>query len=133
MNYASRANSMPIQSGSQFMVLDAGGSTVDTTVCSSTFFYLDTGSGDNQRVYIDVVDKTTPKLRISEVKPSACVQAGAIFPTRNAMTIIKNKLANSRYNVRCFFVSFFRLSFGLTADFFLTLGCRNNGRDHVPV
>lgn len=45
------------------------------------------------------VDETTPKLKLREVKPSACVQAGAIFPTRDARTLIGAKLKKSKYGV----------------------------------
>ncbi|KDQ12455.1 hypothetical protein BOTBODRAFT_134607 [Botryobasidium botryosum FD-172 SS1] len=47
-----------------FVVCDAGGSTVDTTVYS--------------------VDETVPLIRLKEKRASACVQAGAIFVNKTA-------------------------------------------------
>ncbi|KDQ18318.1 hypothetical protein BOTBODRAFT_28735 [Botryobasidium botryosum FD-172 SS1] len=47
-----------------FVVCDAGGSTVDTTLYS--------------------VDETTPLIRLKEKRASACVQAGAIFVNKTA-------------------------------------------------
>lgn len=85
------------------MVVDAGGSTVDTTVCLSSIspsLNVISNKLTPDIHILDVVEKTTPKLRIRELKPSACVQAGAIFPTRNAMNIIRAKLFTCRYGVR---------------------------------
>lgn len=74
--------------------MDAGGSTVDTSVYR--------------------VDQATPKLKLREVKPPACVQAGAIFPTRDARTLIEAKLKKSKYEVRDSQISTLPSQFTLT-------------------
>ncbi|GAA5916449.1 hypothetical protein JCM5296_006567 [Sporobolomyces johnsonii] len=63
--------------GAQFAVVDAGGSTVDTCVYE--------------------VEKTEPKLKLKEAKTSDCVQAGAIFPTRQARTLLADKFKSSPF------------------------------------
>ncbi|KAL8283908.1 hypothetical protein RQP46_005340 [Phenoliferia psychrophenolica] len=77
LHYAPSSSSGWLEPGAQFAVCDAGGSTVDSCVYE--------------------VESTTPKLRLREVKTSDCVQAGAIFPTRFARSIIEAKLAGSKF------------------------------------
>ncbi|KZV99292.1 hypothetical protein EXIGLDRAFT_725904, partial [Exidia glandulosa HHB12029] len=71
-----------LTAGAHFAVLDAGGSTVDTTVyrCVST----------------------TPKVVLEEVTGSECVQAGSVFVNRDAERLLKLKLANSKFNDAAF-------------------------------
>ncbi|KZV99293.1 hypothetical protein EXIGLDRAFT_831623 [Exidia glandulosa HHB12029] len=71
-----------LTAGAHFAVLDAGGSTVDTTVyrCVST----------------------TPKVVLEEVTGSECVQAGSVFVNRDAERLLKLKLANSKFNDSAF-------------------------------
>ncbi|KZW03071.1 hypothetical protein EXIGLDRAFT_728597 [Exidia glandulosa HHB12029] len=66
-----------LTAGTHFAVLDAGGSTVDTTVyrCVST----------------------APKMILEEVTGSECVQAGSVFVNRDAERFLRLKLANSKY------------------------------------
>ncbi|KAL8292760.1 hypothetical protein RQP46_001372 [Phenoliferia psychrophenolica] len=64
--------------GSTFAVVDAGGSTVDVCVYA--------------------VKETSPKLLLREFKTSDCTQSGAIFISRAAESIIKEKLGESKYN-----------------------------------
>lgn len=63
--------------GTNFAVLDAGGSTVDTTLyrCSAT----------------------QPKLALEEVTASDCVQAGAVFVDRDAEKMLRLKLKGSKF------------------------------------
>lgn len=63
--------------GTNFAVLDAGGSTVDTTVYRCL--------------------ATVPKMKLEEVTGSECVQAGSVFVNRDAEQLLKMKLANSKY------------------------------------
>ncbi|GAA5915562.1 hypothetical protein JCM5296_007284 [Sporobolomyces johnsonii] len=64
--------------GAHFAVVDAGGSTVDTCVYE--------------------VEKTEPKLQLKEAKASDCVQAGAIFLTRQARILFTDKLKSSPFS-----------------------------------
>ncbi|KAG8719305.1 hypothetical protein FRC09_011349 [Ceratobasidium sp. 395] len=61
-----------VEPESKLLVCDAGGSTVDATVYN--------------------VESTNPKLRLKEVKASACVQAGSIFVDKPAEKFIRTKL-----------------------------------------
>ncbi|KIM25132.1 hypothetical protein M408DRAFT_316623 [Serendipita vermifera MAFF 305830] len=63
--------------GSVFAVVDAGGSTVDSTLykCMST----------------------TPRIILEEVCPSECIQAGGIFVDRAAEGLFKRKLSGSKF------------------------------------
>ncbi|KAG9103546.1 hypothetical protein FRC06_010031 [Ceratobasidium sp. 370] len=63
------------QAGTKFVVCDAGGSTVDTTVYS--------------------VVATRPMLKLKETRASACVQAGAIFVDAAAEKHLMNVLTNA--------------------------------------
>ncbi|KAG8720502.1 hypothetical protein FRC09_009456 [Ceratobasidium sp. 395] len=69
-------NSMNLQTlvepESKLLVCDAGGSTVDTTVYNVT--------------------STDPKLKLEEIKASACIQAGSIFVDKPAEIFIRTKL-----------------------------------------
>ncbi|KAF8606749.1 hypothetical protein BDV93DRAFT_488634 [Ceratobasidium sp. AG-I] len=67
-----------LQSGAKFVVCDAGGSTVDTTVYS--------------------VVAARPVLKLEETRASACVQAGAIFVDAEAEKYIQNVLTNAALN-----------------------------------
>ena len=60
-----------------FAVVDAGGSTVDSTLY--------------------VCKETTPKLILEEVCASECVQAGSVFIDRAAEHMLKAKLQGSRF------------------------------------
>ena len=60
-----------------FAVVDAGGSTVDSTLYECK--------------------KTTPKLILEEVCASECVQAGSVFIDRAARHMLVAKLHGSRY------------------------------------
>ena len=60
-----------------FAVVDAGGSTVDSTLYECK--------------------KTTPKLVLEEVCASECVQAGSVFIDRAARHMLVAKLQGSRY------------------------------------
>ncbi|KAL8292778.1 hypothetical protein RQP46_001390 [Phenoliferia psychrophenolica] len=67
-----------LSTGSTFAVVDAGGSTVDICVYQ--------------------VKASAPKLLLREVKTSDSTQSGAIFISRAAESIIKEKLGESKYN-----------------------------------
>ena len=71
------SNSGWLQPGVVFAVCDAGGSTVDSTI------YL--------------CKEIKPKLVLTEVKGSECVQAGSVFVDRAAEAMITAKLANSKF------------------------------------
>jgi len=60
-----------------FAVVDAGGSTIDSTLYACK--------------------ETTPKLILEEVCASECVQAGSVFVDRAAEHMLKAKLQGSRY------------------------------------
>ncbi|KAG8717704.1 hypothetical protein FRC08_006896 [Ceratobasidium sp. 394] len=64
-----------LQAGTKFVVCDAGGSTVDTTVYS--------------------VVATRPMLKLEETRASACVQAGAIFVDAAAEKYLTSVLTNA--------------------------------------
>ncbi|KAL8280122.1 hypothetical protein RQP46_007452 [Phenoliferia psychrophenolica] len=78
MLYRSNQQSEWLSSNSTFAVVDGGGSTVDICVYEVT--------------------QTRPKLQLREAKTSDCTQSGAIFVSRAAEEIIKQKLGNSKYN-----------------------------------
>ncbi|KAH7100088.1 hypothetical protein BKA62DRAFT_831203 [Auriculariales sp. MPI-PUGE-AT-0066] len=65
-----------LKPGMKFCVLDAGGSTVDTTLYKCAAI--------------------TPKLELEEVTASDCVQAGSVFVDRDAEKMLRLKLANSK-------------------------------------
>jgi len=60
-----------------FAIVDAGGSTVDSTLyeCKGT----------------------TPRLILEEVRASECVQAGSVFIDRAAQHMLKAKLQGSKF------------------------------------
>ena len=60
-----------------FAVVDAGGSTVDSTLYECK--------------------ETTPKLILEEVCASECVQAGSVFIDRAAQYMLEAKLQGSRF------------------------------------
>ena len=60
-----------------FAVVDAGGSTVDSTLYECK--------------------ETTPKLILEEVCASECVQAGSVFIDRAAQHMLEAKLQGSRF------------------------------------
>ena len=60
-----------------FAVVDAGGSTVDSTLYECK--------------------ETTPKLILEEVCASECVQAGSVFVDRAAQRMLKAKLQDSKF------------------------------------
>ncbi|KAG8792442.1 hypothetical protein FRC12_006089 [Ceratobasidium sp. 428] len=64
-----------LKPGDSFVVCDAGGSTVDTTVYS--------------------VKQTQPLLQLEEMCASACVQAGAIFVDKSAEIYLQKTLSNA--------------------------------------
>ncbi|GAA5871101.1 hypothetical protein JCM1840_007590 [Sporobolomyces johnsonii] len=55
------------------------------------------GNKDWLTASIYEVERTTPKLKLKEIKTSDCVQAGAIFPTRQARVLIADKLKSSKF------------------------------------
>ncbi|KAF8597354.1 hypothetical protein BDV93DRAFT_499702 [Ceratobasidium sp. AG-I] len=61
-----------LQAGMKFIVCDAGGSTVDTTVYA--------------------IVELVPMLKLKEVKSSACIQAGSIFVDQAAESFIRSRL-----------------------------------------
>lgn len=65
-----------LRPGTNFLVLDAGGSTVDTTLYRCTAI--------------------TPKLQLEEVTASECVQAGSVFVDRDAEKMLRLKLKESK-------------------------------------
>ncbi len=60
-----------------FAVVDAGGSTVDSTLYECK--------------------DTTPKLILEEVRASECVQAGSVFIDRAVQHMLKTKMQGSRF------------------------------------
>ncbi|KAL8292784.1 hypothetical protein RQP46_001396 [Phenoliferia psychrophenolica] len=76
--YSSNQQSEWLSPSSTFAVVDGGGSTVDICVYEVT--------------------QTRPKLHLREAKTSDCTQSGAIFVSRAAEAIIKQKLGNSKFN-----------------------------------
>ena len=66
-----------LRKGALFAVVDAGGSTVDSTLYACK--------------------ETTPKLILEEVCASECVQAGSVFIDRAAEHMFKAKLQGSRF------------------------------------
>ena len=60
-----------------FAVVDAGGSTVDSTLYECK--------------------EITPKLILEEVCASQCVQAGSVFIDRAAQRVLETKLKGSRF------------------------------------
>ncbi|GAA5915558.1 hypothetical protein JCM5296_007282 [Sporobolomyces johnsonii] len=58
------------------------------------------GNKDWLMASIYEVERTTPKLKLKEIKTSDCVQAGAIFPTRQARILIADKLRSSKFKAR---------------------------------
>ncbi|KAH7100093.1 hypothetical protein BKA62DRAFT_263816 [Auriculariales sp. MPI-PUGE-AT-0066] len=66
-----------LKPGMTFCVLDAGGSTVDTTLYKCI--------------------AVTPKPELEEVTASGCVQAGSVFVDRDAEKMLRLKLANSKF------------------------------------
>ncbi|KAH7100087.1 hypothetical protein BKA62DRAFT_707558 [Auriculariales sp. MPI-PUGE-AT-0066] len=67
-----------LKPGMKFCVLDAGGSTVDTTLYKCTAI--------------------TPKLELEEVTASDCVQAGSVFVDRDAEQMLRMKLEGSKFS-----------------------------------
>ena len=61
-----------------FAVVDAGGSTVDSTLYECK--------------------ETTPKLILEEVCASECIQAGSVFVDRAAQHMLKAKLQGSKFS-----------------------------------
>ncbi|KAL8292762.1 hypothetical protein RQP46_001374 [Phenoliferia psychrophenolica] len=78
IQYISNQQSEWLSPNSTFAVVDGGGSTVDICVYK--------------------VAQTSSKLHLREAKTSDCTQSGAIFVSRTAEAIIKQKLGNSKYN-----------------------------------
>ena len=66
-----------LRKGVVFAVVDAGGSTVDSTLYECK--------------------ETNPKLILEEVCASECVQAGSVFIDRAAQHMLKAKLQGSRF------------------------------------
>jgi hypothetical protein len=66
-----------LRNGVVFAVVDAGGSTVDSTLYECK--------------------QTTPKLILEEVCASECVQAGSVFVDRAAQHLFETKLAGSQF------------------------------------
>ncbi|KAH7100085.1 hypothetical protein BKA62DRAFT_831200 [Auriculariales sp. MPI-PUGE-AT-0066] len=66
-----------LKPGVNFCVLDAGGSTVDTTLYTCT--------------------AVAPKLELEEVTASDCVQAGSVFVDQDAETMLRLKFKGSKF------------------------------------
>ncbi|EJD54462.1 hypothetical protein AURDEDRAFT_110099 [Auricularia subglabra TFB-10046 SS5] len=66
-----------LKPGTNFMVLDAGGSTVDSTLYRCT--------------------AVRPKIELEEVTASECVQAGSVFVDRDAEKMLRMKLKESKF------------------------------------
>jgi len=66
-----------LRKGAVFAVVDAGGSTVDSTLYKCK--------------------ETTPELILEEACPSECVQAGSVFIDRAAQHVLEAKLRGSRF------------------------------------
>lgn len=66
-----------LEVGSTFAVVDAGGSTVDSTLYKCT--------------------STTPRITLEEFCPSECIQAGGVFIDRAAEKLFKSKLSGSKF------------------------------------
>ncbi|EJD39203.1 hypothetical protein AURDEDRAFT_91639 [Auricularia subglabra TFB-10046 SS5] len=64
--------------GAHFIVLDAGGSTVDTTIYRC--------------------EAVAPKLRLVEVTSSECVQAGSVFVDKAFENMVRAQLAGSKFS-----------------------------------
>ncbi|KAF8336893.1 uncharacterized protein EI90DRAFT_3013883 [Cantharellus anzutake] len=77
MFYANLASQL--KENMKFIVCDAGGSTVDTTTYS--------------------VSKVRPRLRLREVKPSACIQAGGVFVNKAAEEYFQRVFSNPEANL----------------------------------
>ena len=75
LNYTQTAQWL--RKGVLFAVVDAGGSTVDSTLYECK--------------------ETTPNLLLQEVCASECVQAGSVFIDRAAQHMLKAKLKGSRF------------------------------------
>lgn len=86
------AHSMQI--GTVFAVLDAGGSTVDTTIYRC--------------------ETVAPKLRLVEVTSSECVQAGSVFVDRTFENSIRTLLAGSRFGTNDYVEDMIRVFEGKT-------------------
>ena len=75
LNYTQSAQWL--RKGVLFAVVDAGGSTVDSTLYECK--------------------ETTPKLVLQEVCASECIQAGSVFIDRAAEHMLKAKLQGSKF------------------------------------
>ena len=75
LNYTQSAQWL--RKGVLFAVVDAGGSTVDSTLYECK--------------------ETTPKLVLQEVCASECIQAGSVFIDRAAQHMLKAKLQRSKF------------------------------------
>ena len=75
LNYTQSAQWL--RKGVVFAVVDAGGSTVDSTLYEC--------------------QETTPNIILEEVCASECVQAGSVFVDRAAQHMLKAKLQGSRF------------------------------------
>ncbi|KAG8822058.1 hypothetical protein FRC19_006794 [Serendipita sp. 401] len=94
-----------LRQGAMFAVVDAGGSTVDSTlyVCKSA---------------------QTP-VRLEEVASSKCVQAGGIFVDEQAEIVLKQKFRNSRFGTSEYIAAMVRV-FELKTKRLFTAGRSSN-------
>ncbi|KAG8754228.1 hypothetical protein FRC14_005283, partial [Serendipita sp. 396] len=94
-----------LRQGAMFAVVDAGGSTVDSTlyVCKSA---------------------QTP-VRLEEVASSKCVQAGGIFVDEQAEIVLKQKFRNSRFGTSEYIAAMIRV-FELKTKRLFTAGKSSN-------
>ena len=67
-----------LKEGAMFALMDAGGSTVDSTLY--------------------ICKKTAPELQLEKARGSECVQAGSVFVDRAMQTLLERRLAGSRFN-----------------------------------
>ncbi|GAA5961804.1 hypothetical protein JCM21900_003315 [Sporobolomyces salmonicolor] len=82
-------------------VTEAEASTLCQAQVGAQVAGVDTGRSTIGNCVHEVED-TNPKLILKEAKSSDCVQAGAIFPTRQARTLLADKLKSSQFSSREF-------------------------------
>jgi len=80
VHYALRHSRNPnwLKSGTMFALMDAGGSTVDSTMY--------------------ICKQVTPNILLEEVCASECIQAGSVFIDRAMQNLLERKLRASRFN-----------------------------------
>jgi len=110
-----------LKEGVMFALMDAGGSTVDSTLY--------------------ICKKTAPDLKLEEARGSECVQAGSVFVDRAMQTFLKRKLAGSRFDgtrdiaAMCKdFESFVKRRFGDEKDeYYINFGSFRDNDQHFGI